>query len=329
MRGAACWSALALSGALLLAGCATAPQSRALLAHSPAGLPSSVELSETPFWPQQRYQCGPAALATVLGAQGVNVEPEQLVASVYVPALKGSLPVELAATARRYGMLAYQLRPSMSALLREIAAGHPVLVLQNLGLGWLANWHFAVAMGYDLEQDEILLRSGTTRRWRTRLSTFEQTWARGDYWALVVLPAGEVPVSASVLGYLQAVHDMEGGEAAAVAAAYRAAQNRWPEAAAVWLALGNNRYAAGDYEQAARVFAKATRLAPKDPRGWNNLAYALLKTACPLQARRAAACAVRLAPQEANYQDSLAEIGADPGKLDGPACQPVNCEPPV
>lgn len=310
----------------LLAGCAATPQTRTLLATPPASLVRAAELATTPFWPQERYQCGPAALATVLGANGLAVEPEQLVGEVYVPALQGTLPAEMAGAARRHGMLAYRLAPSLRDLLGEVAAGHPVLVLQNLGMDWLARWHFAVVVGYNLDKDEIILRSGTTRRWVTPLSVFERTWSRGDYWALVVLPAGDIPVSADALAYLQAVHDLENaGQSAAALPAYRAAAKRWPDQAAVWLALGNNRYASVDYEGAQTAFRTATRLAPGDARGWNNLAYALLKTHCPVQALAAAGCALQLAPDEANYRDTVAEIGALAGDRESAHCEPVSC----
>ena len=133
----------------LLAACASPPQTRQLLATSPTELPATANLATTPFFPQQRYQCGPAALATVLAAHGHAVTPEQLVDAVYVPALQGSLPEEITASARRYGMLAYPLQASLSDLLREIAHGNPVLVFQNRGIGWFSKWHFAVAIGYD------------------------------------------------------------------------------------------------------------------------------------------------------------------------------------
>jgi hypothetical protein len=56
----------ALAGALLalvlmVAGCAT-PQMTAL-ERSSAGLPASAQISNVPFYPQEDYQCGPAALA--------------------------------------------------------------------------------------------------------------------------------------------------------------------------------------------------------------------------------------------------------------------------
>lgn len=314
--------------ALLLAACATPPQTKTLLARPSTDLPGSVELKDTPFYPQERYQCGPAALATVLAAYGVEVTAEELVDTVYVPALHGSLPEEIAATARRYGMLAYPLRPSLPDLLSEVARGHPVLVFQNLGTAWLPRWHFAVVVGYDLESHEVVLRSGTTRRWRSTLATLERTWSRSGYWALVILPAGDMPASAGLQRYLQATHDLEATQQAAAAlAAYGAATRRWPDEPRAWLAFGNGAYAASDYQQAETAFRQVTALAPADPQGWNNLAYALLKTACPQRARQAAACAVQLAPGSANYQDTLQEINSLARGKNRRDCKPLRCEP--
>jgi tetratricopeptide (TPR) repeat protein len=292
-------------------------------------LPASVELTSTPFFPQERYQCGPAALATVLTAHGVAVTPQQLEDAVFVPALHGSLPEEITAAARGYAMLAYRVQPSMAALLAEVGHGNPVLVLQNLGTDWLAFWHFAVVIGYDLERREVILRSGTTRRWRTTLGTFERTWARGGHWALLVLPAGEMPAGARPLTYLQAAHDLETvGQVAAARAAYRAATRQWPDDARGWLALGNNLYATAAYRDAEQAVRRATRLAPGNPQGWNNLAYALLQTSCPVQARAAADCARRLAPDEPNYRDTATEIDALAGAGTGDAarCARVVCQ---
>ena len=105
----------------------------------PPGLPEQVELA-TPFFPQEEYQCGPAALATALVSAGAQTTPEALVPQVYVPERKGSFQVEMLAAARRHGMVSYALAPKFEDLLREIAAGTPVIVLQNLGilLGGLA-----------------------------------------------------------------------------------------------------------------------------------------------------------------------------------------------
>jgi tetratricopeptide (TPR) repeat protein len=312
--------------ALLLTACATPPQTRELLADTATGLPPAVELTATPFYPQQQYQCGPAALATVLGAHAVRVSPEELVDAVYVPALQGSLPEEISATARRYQMLAYPLSPSLEALFHEIAHGNPVLVMQNLGTGWFQNWHFAVVIGFDLESREVILRSGTTRRWRTTLATFERTWSRSNHWALVILPAGNVPASARLVPYLQTAHDLEASaQPAAAQAAYQAATRHWPDEPQAWMTYGNSLYATGEVTSAGTAFRQVTRLSPDNPRGWNNLAYALLQTGCPQQAQRAAGCAVKYGGDDTNYRDTLVDIkGLAQGK-DNPHCAPVDC----
>jgi hypothetical protein len=325
-RGGALRAAAALFTVALLVSCATAPQTRALLATAPDQLPVSVELRDTPFFPQQRYQCGPAALAAVLAAHGRQVTPDQLVDSVFVPALHGTLPEEIAAAARRHDMLAYRLAPSLQSLLTELAAGNPVLVFQNLGIESLARWHFAVAIGYDLAVPELVLRSGTIERRTTALATFERTWARSGYWALVILPAGEIPATAEVMPYLRAALDLEtSADPAAARAAYRAAGQRWPDQPAVWLAYGNSLYAAAAYADAEVAFRRAVALEPGRPRGWNNLAYALLNSDCASAARQAALCARRLAPDDPAYRATVAEIDTLAVGDDAPGCRPVAC----
>ena len=150
----------------LLGGCAT--QTAALRFGAVEGLPRCAELVDTPFFPQdQRYLCGPESLAAVLQATGLAVTPPDLVPQVYVPGRQGSLQAEMLAATRRQGAVAYVLPPRLEALLREVAAGTPVVILQNLGLQWAPTWHYAVVVGYDLDEGLVLLRSGPSggRRW--------------------------------------------------------------------------------------------------------------------------------------------------------------------
>lgn len=306
-----------LAGALLsllLPACSTLPP-----LEPPAGLPASVELTEVPFFPQERYQCGPAALATVLQSRGRAVTPEQLVRQVYLPGRRGSLQAELIAAARRAELLPVRLEGGLTALLRELAAGNPVLVLQNLGLSWWPRWHYAVAVGYDLDRRELVLRSGTLRRRLTDFALFERTWARARHWALVIVPADAIPPTASPLAYLEAAAGLEAvGRIETAARAYAGAVRRWPEAPAAWLGLGNTALARGDARAAASAFLQLLALAPEGPVGWNNLAYALAGSGCPGRAREAAACARNLAPRDPAVIDTWRELGA--GGADGPHC---------
>ena len=125
-------SARRIAGVFILAaalsGCASLfPQTKELAKGLPQGLPERFELTEVPFFPQLEYQCGPAALATALAAAGVKVTPDDLVPQVYIPERKGSLQVEMLAAARRHGMVSYALAPRFEDVLREVAAGTPVI----------------------------------------------------------------------------------------------------------------------------------------------------------------------------------------------------------
>jgi tetratricopeptide (TPR) repeat protein len=256
-----------------LAGCAT-PQLHAIAQHD-AQVPQRVELEGVPFYPQDEYQCGPAALATVLRFAGKPVEPEALQPQVYLPGRHGSLQVEMLAAARRNGLVAVELRPSLSDLLAELAAGNPAIVLQNLAFSWSPIWHYAVAIGYDLEAQRIVLRSGRERRLEVGLAAFERTWKGGDSWAMLALPPQRMPASVTPRDYLSAVARLERVDPRAARTAYQSVLTRAPDELVALLGLGNTAYAAGDFESAERAFRKAALAHPGSAAAHNNLAQAL------------------------------------------------------
>ena len=92
-----------------------------------------------------------------LAWSGLRIDPDDLAPQVYTPSLKGSLQPAMITAARRHSRVAYPISGA-NALLQEIAAGHPVIVLQNLGLSWIPVWHYAVVIGYDLNQEVIILQ---------------------------------------------------------------------------------------------------------------------------------------------------------------------------
>lgn len=226
-----------------------------------AGLP--VELAQIPFFPQDEYQCGPAALATVLVHSGVEVTPQQLVSRVYVPDRRGSLQAEMLAATRSHGRVPYVLPGNLAPILAELRAGHPVLLLQNLGLDRWPTWHYAVLVGFDPVEERFLLRSGTTRRQERRAVPFLASWDRGGRWTMVAVKPGEPPAGADLLGWLQAVAPFEStGKLDLAAEGYLAAVARWPEEAMAWTALGNARYLQRDLAAAEAAYLQALELAP-------------------------------------------------------------------
>jgi hypothetical protein len=296
-----------LCALLVLAGCAPALQLSPTMAT--ARLPRAAELAGVPFFPQERYACGPASLAMVLAWSGLAVGPDDLMPQAYTPGREGTLRTDVLSAARRHGRLAVRVgtRPD---LLAELAAGHPVLVFQNLGLRWIPQWHFAVAIGYDLDAGTLVLHSGTRARYVTPLWTFERTWARADQWAVVILPPGRLPATADERGVIQAASGLErAGRHGEAATAYLALLQRWPRSYPGFVGLGNARYRLGDYAGAEDAFRGAIRLRPDDPAAWNNLAHALVGQQRRDDAIAAAAEALRLARDDVEtYRATLTEV---------------------
>ncbi|SME93780.1 PA2778 family cysteine peptidase [Pseudogulbenkiania subflava] len=309
------WRGLLLAAVLLLSACAT-PVARQQLART--DLPRQIELADTPFFPQEEYQCGPAALATVLTASGKTVAPDELTNQVYVPARQGSLQIEMLAAARRHGRVATVLPPRLDALLDEVRAGHPVLVMQNLGLSWWPSWHYAVVVGYNLEHDEMVLRSGTFRRQLMSLTAFENTWARSEHWAVAVLPPDTLPVSADEAGTTAALVAFDRLATRADArSGYASALKRWPNNPMLAIGLGNTAYAMHDLPAARRALEQALAAQPDNAAAHNNLAVVLADQGELEQARRHAERALALGgPWQETARATLQEIekkAAKPG----------------
>lgn len=306
-RGAPVFAALAVA----LTGCAASPP---LAAGLPATAPRTIELARTPFFPQEQYQCGPAALATLLVASGVDTTPDAIAPEVYLPERHGSLSLELVAATRRHGRMPYVLATTADEMVAELAAGRPVLILQNLGVSKIPIWHYAVLVGYDAERNVAVLRSGPEERLEMKWQRFAGAWHRGGRFAMTVLRPGEVPAHADAARFIEAAAGLEAaGQRPAAAKAYDAAIARWPAEPLAWLGRGNVAYADGDRTGAADAWSRAILLDPKSAAARNNLAEVLLEAGCLGESRRQIERAAALAegtPLAPAVADSRANIEA-------------------
>ena len=306
---------------VLITGCAA--KGPVLSASGQGAIPARVDLEQTPFFPQVEYQCGPSALATVLSASGLPVTPADLVPEVYLPGRQGSLQPELLASARRRDRLAYELPPTSDAIVAQLAAGIPVLVLQKLGAGPWPGWHYVVVIGYDVESQVFLLRSGTERRLEVPAARFLATWDRADRWAVVVLQPGQMPGTADLSRYIEASAALEAvGRIDAAGIAYRAAAMQWPRDALPRLALGNVALTRGDFAAAESEYRQAIELDRGNVAAHNNLAEVLLRRRCVSAARSELEIAKELAgtgPLAAAVADTAARVLAS-GNSDEQGC---------
>ncbi len=222
--------------------------------------------------------CGPAALATALGASGVAVHPDQLAPTVYLPERRGTLQVELLAAARRHGRLAVRLPQTLQAVVAQIEAGRPVLVLQNLASRLVPVWHYAVVVGYHPENDRFVLRSGRDRRRLAGRGRFRATWDRAGNWAVVLVDPAASPRELPPANYLQAAADLESTGAHALALeAFRGAARAWPEQATAHLGEANNLYFLGRVDEAAAAYRRLLGRHPDHEVAIHNLATLLLE----------------------------------------------------
>jgi tetratricopeptide (TPR) repeat protein len=293
--------------AIVAAGCTHLDYGQDL--REATGRPDRVVIAKVPFFPQEKYQCGPAAMAMALGWSGIALAPEDLVAEVYTPSRQGSLQTGLIAAARRHGRLAYQIN-APDKLLDEIAAGHPVIVLQNLGTGLYPAWHYAVVLGFDRSADAVILNTGTDEARPVAWSRFLFTWERSQYWGLLVLPPGKLPADDNEGAYLGAALGLEQARRwHAAAGAYAAALQRWPDSLGALIGLGNAHIMQNEWALAESTLRQAVAIHPQSGEAANNLAHVLARRGQTEEALEWARRAVAAGgPNQAIYLQTLHEI---------------------
>jgi hypothetical protein len=286
----------ALAALFCLGGCISLPQTEALREKPPRDLPPRVELTQVPFHSQDDFLCGPATLATVFNAAGIaSASVESVTPLVYLPGRQGSLQAEMLGATRRVGLLAYPLAPRLEDLLREVAAGTPVVVLLNLALKLVPVWHYAVIVGYDLEKREVIVRSGKKPRDEWSFGFLEFFWQESGYWSMVALPPGRLPATAREPDTAVAVAAMEqAGRRAEARESYRALLQRWPDNLIGLIGLGNVEYGLKDVPAAERAFRRASEAHPQSSVALNNLAHVLAELGKLAEAETAARAAVAL-----------------------------------
>jgi hypothetical protein len=314
------WLMLAI--AALLTACSTHPAFR-LTEHT--ARTTALLLDAVPFFPQTDYHCGPAALAGVLGASGIDINPSTLAPQVYLPQRQGSLQIELLSATRRAGRIAYVPDQQPHALTAELEAGRPVLVLQNLRTRSLPAWHYAVLVGFDPTSNQFVLNTGEQRAARVSTRSFLRTWDWADRWAMVALKPGELPADTNDTRYMEAAAAFESSaDAEASLLAWQAASRAWPCHPTPWLAMGNLAYRSGNRQRAAALYRDGLLHNSDDAALNNNLASVLGELSC---ARTAEALLRPIAnalsadnPWKATMATTLQELSARRG-TDAQSCR--------
>jgi hypothetical protein len=280
-RGAAVIFAFAVAAALGACS-ASGPQLRDFQVAGPA-----LELPRVPYAAEDAHRGGPAALSMALGAAGLAAPPAEFDAEI-----QQGEDAENTRVAMVQAVLARGLVPSLIhsrtadlEIVRELRAGHPVVVLLYRGVV-LRQWEYAVVVGVDPGANAFILQTGTQSRLRLEYPALLAAWADSDYWAMVVTAPDDVPASAGSGEWLARAADLQrSGKTRQAVQAYLAATRRWPVEARAWAELGRLRAAQHDLRAATDVLRKALQLNPGAAAVHADLARVLNDRQCADQAQ--------------------------------------------
>jgi ABC-type bacteriocin/lantibiotic exporter with double-glycine peptidase domain len=129
-----------------------------------------------PFYPQAGpYDCGPAALASLLAHRGLVVAPDSIVREVTSPVLRGSLLPDLENYARRQGFATRSGRGDLALLRQAIEEGRPVLIPLEMGLRPISYPHYIVVFGHD--EAGFLVHAGEKEAVVIAADELDRRWA--------------------------------------------------------------------------------------------------------------------------------------------------------
>lgn len=287
----------------LLLGCATPPQTKSILTFPPH-IPTHYEITQVPFYPQKDFFCGPATLSEVLNYYGLTQTQESLAPNLFIPELEGSLQIEMVAAARQHGFLAYAQAGNLKQLLSLISQNIPVIILQNVSIPWYPMWHYSVVVGYDLDEQEVILRSGDIERRVAEFNVFERTWQRGKYWLLAAVPPSKTSQYFDPFIYTRSAQDLLSvGQISQGVTALTSASQQWPDYWLPYFLLGNH-FLNIDLSLANYWYQQGYPFAEKQASYLNNYAYALHASGCQTQAINMVEQALLLAPSDSNIIDT-------------------------
>lgn len=130
-----------------------------------------------PFYAQEgRYDCGPAALASLLGHRGESVSLEDIRAATYTPSLQGSLLPDLENYARSLGCRTRSGRGDLAFLREAIDADTPVLIPLEMGRWTLTRPHYVVVYGY--AGADFVVHAGKQGSMTIAAADLERCWTK-------------------------------------------------------------------------------------------------------------------------------------------------------
>lgn len=158
----------------------------AFLFFAPTASGAAFRIEGVPFVRQDRYQCGPASLASVLAYYGTEVDNSRIIRETYNETLKGSLITDLENFARRMGFKTESGQGTPDAIKNYVRSKRPVIVLLDLGVWVAAKPHYIVVFGYD--EKGFIAHDGRNPSVLFEYPRFEKMWQKIGRPYLIIHP---------------------------------------------------------------------------------------------------------------------------------------------
>src|SRR3989304_8413509 len=92
-------------------------------------LEKGVYIQSVPFHPGEEYQCGPSVLAGALNYLGYDIKPEDISKEIYLKNIRGTLNIDMASFARRFGdVTVKEFQGDLTLLKERLSMGYPLIV---------------------------------------------------------------------------------------------------------------------------------------------------------------------------------------------------------
>jgi len=145
-------------------------------------------LETAPFIKQGKSLCGPAALAGIFQFWGRPKDVGRIAKGVFLPKLKGTLPMDMERAAREEGFWVESSAGSLDRIKSSLRDNVPVICLLDIGIGLYRQPHYITAIGYDDIYSVIIMHDGMRPNRIMSYDAFERAWERGGRWMLVIKP---------------------------------------------------------------------------------------------------------------------------------------------
>jgi tetratricopeptide (TPR) repeat protein len=148
-----------------------------------------------PFEAQEKDACGAASLAMVLRFWHHDIAQKEITDALLEPELRGIPGSRLVEFARARGLRAVAYAGDFAHLRDFVGKGRPLIVALKVGRD---RYHNVVVTGFDDEREAVVVNDpdkGPDRR--VAEQKFEERWAGGNHWTLLVMPETEPYEAAS------------------------------------------------------------------------------------------------------------------------------------